>query len=140
MARSSQVAKIGREMREAASKMMSDVMLAAADGVETACPVKTGHLVSNFILTTGAPYVGVAGSPEDVSYAAQDAGREKVLDYDIGRDGKIYLSNNVEYLRSQPPFVTEAMTAAAAAAPRGRRAGVRRALKAMAKSALRRGK
>src|SRR6185369_8509491 len=102
VARSNQVAAIGREMRAALSKMMSDVMLTAADNVEAASPVKTGHLVSNFILSTGTPYTGVDGSPDAVSYAAQDAGREKVLSYDIGRDGKIYLTNNVEYLAQQP--------------------------------------
>lgn len=139
MARSSQVAKIGREMRQKLSKMVSDVMLAAADGVEAACPVQTGHLLSNFILSTRSPHTGVEGSPDSVSYAAQDNGREKILAYDVGRDGRIFLTNNVDYLSLQPPFVTDAMMSAVSAAPKAAQGRVRSALRKMAKSALKRG-
>ena len=137
--RDPQTAKIGREMREALSTMLSDVMLAAAESVEAACPVQTGHLVSNFILSTGSPYSGVDGSPDAVSYDAQNRGKDKIAKYDVGRDGRIHLTNNVPYLAQQPPFVTEALMAGVAAAPRGRKTQVRRALKSMAKAALRRG-
>jgi hypothetical protein len=114
-------------------------MLTAADAVEAVCPIRTGHLLSNFILSTGAPFSGVAGSPENVSYAAQDAGRAKVLAYDIGRDGRIYLTNHVEYLRYQSPFVTTALMSGVAAAPRGMKTRARAALKSMAKASFRRG-
>lgn len=139
MARSSQVARIGREMREQLSRTLSNVMLAAADSVESACPVRTGHLLSNFILSTGRPHSGVEGSPEAVSTAAQSAGRDKVRNYDVGRDGRIYFTNHVEYLKHLPPFVTEALMAAVRAAPRGSRSRARAALKGIARSSFRRG-
>lgn len=126
-------------MRAAISATLRDVMLTAADAVESACPIDTGFLLSNFILSVRSPFVGTTGSPESVSYAAQDAGREKVLNYDVGRDGKIYLTNHVEYLRYQPPFVTQALMSGVQAAPRGRKTQARKALKALAKASFRRG-
>lgn len=114
-------------------------MLTAADAVEANCPIRTGHLLSNFILAVKRPHVGVEGSPESVSYAAQDAGREAVLEYDVGRDGRIYLTNHVEYLRYQAPFVTEALMGAVAAAPRGMKTRARAALKAIARTSFKKG-
>lgn len=139
MARSQRTAKIGRECRAALSKMLSEVMLNAADSVESSSPVKTGHLLSNFILSTGSPHVGVEGTPDTVSYAAQDSGRDRVLKYDVGRDGRIYFTNHVEYLKYLPPFVTEAMQRAVSVAPRGQKTRVRAALKSMARAAFKKG-
>ncbi len=120
--------------------MMSEVMLNAADAVEASSPVQTGHMLSNFILSTGSPHSGVDGSPEAVSYAAQDAGRAKILRYDVGRDGRIYLVNHVEYLKYQRPFLSEAMQRAVSLVPHGQKTRVRKALKAMARAAIRGGK
>jgi hypothetical protein len=128
--RTSSPAAIGREMRAALSATLRDVMLTAADAVEAGCPIRTGHLLSNFILSTGSPHQGVEGSPEAVTYAAQDAGRAKVLSYDVGRDGKIYITNHVDYLRYQRPFVAEALAAGAQAAPAHQRASARAMVKA----------
>jgi hypothetical protein len=133
--RTSSPAAIGREARAALSATLRDVMFTAADAVEAGCPIRTGHLLSNFILSTGSPHSGVEGSPEAVTYAAQDAGRARVLAYDVGRDGKIYLTNHVEYLRYQRPFVAQALAAGASAAPPERRAAAR----AMVKTAWRGG-
>jgi hypothetical protein len=130
---------IGKSMRAALSETLRNVMLTAADAVEAACPIRTGHLLSNFILSTGSPHQGVVGSPEAVDYSAQDAGREKILAYEVGRDGKIYITNHVEYLKYQRPFVTEALMSGAAAAPRGMRGRARKALKAMARASFKRG-
>lgn len=132
-------AAIGKEIRAALSATLRDVMLTAADAVEAACPVDTGHLVSNFILSTGSPHRGVEGSRESVSYAAQDAGREKVLAYDVGRDGKIYYTNSVDYLQYQGPFVTQALMSGVQAAPRGQKTSARAALKALARASFKRG-
>lgn len=131
---------IGAEIRGQLSATIANVMLSAADAVEAACPVQTGHLLSNFILSTGAPHHGVVGSPEAVSYSAQDKGRAKVLEYDIGKDGKIFYSNNVHYLRFLPPFVTQALMTGVQAAPRGRKTAARSMLKSLAKLSFRRGK
>ena len=139
MARSAQSARIGRSLREKLSKQLADVMLTAADACEAHCPISTGHLVSNFILTVRTPFTGVDGSPEAVSYAAQDAGREAVLAYDVGKDGKIYLRNNVEYLKYQPPFLTEALQAGVAAMPHGRKTATRKMLKQMARDIFKKG-
>lgn len=128
-----------REAQAALSETMKNVMLTAADAIEAACPIRTGHLLSNFVLSTGTPYQGVDGSPEAVSYAAQDAGRAKVLDYDIARDGRIFIRNNVEYLQYQRPFVTEAIMSAASAVPPSRQPRARKALKAMARASFKRG-
>lgn len=128
-----------QEARAALSALTSEVMLSAADAVEAACPIRTGHLLSNFILATGTPHTGVEGSPESVSYSAQDTGRAKVLEYDAKRDGKIYLTNHVDYLKYQRPFVTEAMVSAASAAPRGKNIRARSALRSMARAAFKRG-
>lgn len=148
MARDPQVAKIGREMRAKLSSMLSDVMIAAADSVTRATPVDTGHAMSNWVLSVGAPYGSVDGSREAVSFNAQSAGIERIQRYDVGRDGKIYLRNNVFYLQyldkghsPQAPagFVTLALQQGARLAPRGRRTQTRSMLKAMAKQAYRKG-
>lgn len=139
MARSSQVAKIGRECRAELSKMLSEVMLVAAESCEANCPVKTGHLVSNFVLTTGAPFNAIAGSPESVSYAEQQAGKAKIAAFDVGRDGKIFLRNNVDYLHFLPGFVTESLQAGVRVAPRGSKGRVRKLLKSMARVSFKQG-
>lgn len=148
MPRDPQTAKIGRAMREKLSQMLSDVMIAAADSVTRATPVDTGHAMSNWILSTGAPYAAVAGSRESVSFSEQAAGIAKVQRYDIGRDGKIYLRNNVHYLQyldrghsQQAPrgFVTIALQQGVRLAPHGSKGRVRTLLRAMAKQAYRKG-
>jgi hypothetical protein len=138
--RGDQVAKIGKEMREALSGTMRDVMLAAAASVEAQSPVDTGHMQSNFVLSTGRPYGGVDGSRESVSRAAQDAGRAKMAKYDIGRDGpRVFLTNNVHYFKYHQGFFTEALMAGVQSAPRGMKLRSRKLLKSVARSALRRG-
>lgn len=132
-------AAIGREMRAALSDMLKNVMLTAGDAVEANCPIQTGHLLSNFVFSTGKPFTGIAGTRELVSYSEQDAGRERILAYDVGRDGKIYYSNSVEYLKYQTPFVTQSLLAGVAAAPRGHKTRARKALKAMARASFKAG-
>lgn len=147
--KSGQVARIGREIRAQMSAMLAGVMVQAAEAVTDATPIDTGHAQSNWILSTGAPYTGVDGSRESVSEAAQVYGLEKMARYDLGRDGKIFLVNNVPYLpdldkgsspQAEPGFVARAILSASKAAPRGQRARVRSALRAMGKAALRGGK
>lgn len=144
------VAAVGRDMRRALSEMLAGVMTAAAEAVTDATPVDTGHAQSMWVLSTGSPFVGVEGSRENVSYAAQVYGLEQMAKYDVGRDGRIYLTNNVEYMtdlaegsspqQPEPGWITKALLTASSKAPKGRRAVVRKALRAMGKSALRGGK
>lgn len=149
-ARTGSPAAIGREMRAELSAMLSGVMTAAAQAVTEATPIDTGHAQSNWILSTGSPHSGVDGSRESVSEAAQVHGLEKMASYDVGRDGRIYLVNNVSYMpdladgsspqQPEPGWVTEALLSASSKAPKGRKAGIRKALRAMGKSALKQGK
>src|SRR3954471_3117190 len=90
--------QIGKQLREDLSKICRDVMLTAADAVTNSTPVDTTHAANNWVLSTGRPYLGVDGSREAPSHAMQDAGIEKIQNYDVGRDGKIHLRNNVFYL------------------------------------------
>jgi hypothetical protein len=121
---------IGAKMRAALSKQTSNVMLGMHDAIVAACPVRTGHLVSNFVLSVRGPY-----TDETDGTSAQDAGRSAVERYDIARDGaKIYLTNNVEYLRHVRPFIAEAL---AGAPPAARRSS---AFRAVGKTAFRQGR
>jgi len=137
-------AAVGRELREFLSNLMRDVMLLAADNVTNSTPVDTGHAASNWVLSTGSPYAGIDGSRAAVSTAAQEAGIERIQHYDIGRDGPIFLRNNVLYIQfldqgwsqqAPPNYVALALQAAARRAPRGRKQSVRRVLRDMSRSA-----
>lgn len=107
-------------------------------------PVDTGHARSNWILSMGRPYEGIDGSRAAVSETAADAGFDSLERYDVGRDGKIYLRNNVLYIQfldrgwsAQAPagFVGAAFMQAVSSMPRGRKAATRKVLKGMAKQA-----
>lgn len=137
-------AQIGRDIRADLSRVLRDVMLLAADAVTNATPVDTHHAESNWVLSTRQPYMGVDGSRSAVSWAAQNAGIAALQTYDIGRDGKIYLRNNVLYLEfldqgwsQQAPahFVAMAFQSAARRAPRGRKTAVRKMLRDMSRAA-----
>jgi hypothetical protein len=130
------------------SNLLRDVMLDAASAVIGATPVDTGHAASNWILSTGHPYMLIDGSRLDVSTSAQDEGIAKIRDYDVGRDGPIYLRNNVLYLQfldkgsspqAEANFVADSFVSATASAPRGSKTRVRKMLRRMAREAYRRG-
>jgi len=137
-------AQIGRELRAELSKTIRDVMLLAADNLMNATPVDTGHASSNWVLSLGSPYTGIDGSRQAVSTVEQDRGIDAVTGYDIGRDGPIYLRNNVLYLQfldqghsQQAPagFVGQAFMAASRRAPHGRKTSTKKMLRSMARSA-----
>ncbi len=137
-------ASIGREIRADLSKTISQALILAADNVTNATPVDTTNAANNWILSTGSPFTGVDGSRESPSHSAQDAGIAKIRNYDVGRDGKIFLRNNVLYLQflddgwsqqAPPGFVAIAFAAASRIARGGRRAAVRKLLKGMARHA-----
>ena len=139
-------ASIGREIRADISKTLRDVCLLAADNLANATPVDTGHASTNWILSTGSPYNGIAGSRESVSVAEQEQGIADLQDYDVVRDGPIYLRNNVLYLKyldagwsqqADAGFVGASFQAAARRAPRGRKTAVRKMLRSMSREAYR---
>jgi hypothetical protein len=145
---SAKAKRIGDEIRQAISKTLRDVMLLAEQNVSTSTPVDTGHAMSNWILSVGSPHSGVDGSRADVSFTAQARGRARVQTFDVGRDKRIYLRNNVPYVQyldrgssQQAPagFVARAMAAALRKAPYGRKGAVRKMLRAMAKTAYKKG-
>jgi hypothetical protein len=61
-------------------------------------PRDTEHASSNWIATTGAPFVGVVGSKEAVSRAVQGTGLAMLALYDVS-DGPVFIVNNVAYIR-----------------------------------------
>lgn len=130
------------------SRALRDVMLLACDNLINSTPVDTGHASSNWILSTGSPHRGVEGSRENVTTAAQAAGIAALQDYDMVRDGKIFLTNHVFYLhflnqgwsqQAVANFIYLAMIAAARRAPAGRKRAVRRMLTRMSHAAYVRG-
>lgn len=138
-------ASIGRELRADLSKTISKVMLLAESNLREATPVDTTLAASSWILSTGRPSTEIGGSHEAPSTAAQDAGIAALQHYDVGRDGRIYLTNNVEYLQhlddgsspqAEAGFVARAFAAAASGAPYGRKGAVRKMLAGMARHAF----
>jgi len=135
---------IGKAIRDDLSRVLRDVMLLAADNVTNSTPVDTGHAASNWVLTVGSPYTGIDGSRAAVSTDAQEQGIARIQRYDIGRDGPIYLRNNVLYVQfldkgwsQQAPanYVALALQAASRRAPHGRVQSTRRVLRSMARAA-----
>jgi hypothetical protein len=146
--RTNSPAVIGKDIRAVLSGVVRDVMLDATQALIAATPVDTGHAASNWILSTGSPHSGVDGSREAVSTGAQDAGLAAIERYDVGKDGKVYLVNNVDYIGdldqgSSPQagagFVARALLSGVSAAPKGRKTAARKMLKGMAKTAFKRG-
>lgn len=141
-------ASIGKAIRADLSRVLRDVMLLAADNVTNATPVDTTHAATNWVLSVKSPYMGIDGSRDAPSDAAQQAGIARLQTYDIGRDGRIFLRNNVLYLQwldkgwsqqAPPGFVAAALLDATRRAPHGRKQATRRVLRAMARSAYRKG-
>ena len=137
-------ATIARELRADLSKTIRDVMLLAADNVTNATPVDTGNAANNWVLSTGSPFAGVDGSRESPSHVAQDEGIAKLQNYDVGRDGKVYLKNNVLYLQfldaghsqqADPGFVAAAFAGAARRAQHGRKRAAAKMLRNMSRTA-----
>ena len=142
------IAAIGRDARRELSKVIVDTMTLAVRNLSNSTPVDTEHAASNWIVTFGSPFKGVAGSRVNVSWSEFYNGLAKLKRYDVGRDGRVYIRNNVLYLQyldrgwsqqAPPGFVAMAMTAAAQRAPFGRKMAARKMLRAMARQAYRRG-
>lgn len=138
---------IGRAARRELSTVIKKVVGLALDNLVNSNPVDTEHSRSNWVVSVGRPYTGVDGSRESVSYAAQEHGRDVLANYDVGRDGPIFLRNNVHYEKyldegssqqAPPGWVAMAILAAQRLAPQGRKGSVRRMLTAMARQAIER--
>jgi hypothetical protein len=139
MARSAQARQLAARMHKALSAVFGNVMLAVSESIEAASPVKTGHLQSNFVLSTGSRYGSVDGSPRAVSHVAQKGGKSRIESYDVTKDGPlIFLTNNVNYLEFHRGFVTFALQSGAARISQGGEV-TNRALKSLAKGAAREG-
>jgi hypothetical protein len=137
-------------MRDKLAENIAQTMLLARQNVTNATPVDTEHARSNWVLSVGAPYRGVCGSREAVSYADQRAGDIRVRRYsgrDVAANRKIYLRNNVFYMiflnrgwSQQAPanFIVRALTGAGATRhmPKGTRQHMRQALRQMGREAL----
>lgn len=141
-------ASIGRELRADLSRTLRDVFLIGTQSVIDATPVDTEHDSNNWMLTTGSPYAGVDGSREAPSHSVRDGLIEKFRNYDVGRDGKIYLRNNVFYTQfldagssqqAEAGFVAKAFAQGARRAGHGRKQAARKVLANVSRSAYHRG-
>lgn len=139
---------IGRGIRDRISRVVRDTVLLAVERLRDATPVDTGHAMSNWVPSVGAPFTGIDGSRENVSFAAQQAGIRQVQRYDVGRDGQVFIRNNVPYLKyldagssqqAPPNFVALALLSGSSLAPRGAKGRVTALLKRLARSAYNRG-
>lgn len=146
MARRGQnAAAIGREIRAELSRTIAETMTRAVMNLRETTPVDTGHARSNWVLSVGRPYTGVDGSRLAVSMAASDAGLALMARYDVGKNPRVFLRNNVEYItyldegwspQAPPNFVAMAINDAANGVQRGRRGQVRKMLKGLARAAI----
>ena len=93
------IAAIGRDARRELSKVIVDTMTLAVRNLSNSTPVDTEHAASNWIVTFGSPFKGVAGSRVNVSWSEFYNGLAKLKRYDVGRDGRVYIRNNVLYLQ-----------------------------------------
>lgn len=141
-------AQIGREIRAALSATIRDVATAAMDALIQTTPVDTGNARNNWIASFGAPHTGTDGSRLSPSSSMQEASIQRLQRYDVGRDGPVYIRNNVIYVQyldqgrsSQAPagFVAKALLSAVARAPWGRRQQARKMMRRMARTAYLRG-
>jgi hypothetical protein len=75
-----------------------DVVLEATAILKRTTPIATHHAESNWIPSMGHPHVGVDGSREGVSFAAQEAGIAEVADEPPESKRVANLTNNVGYI------------------------------------------
>lgn len=140
---------IGRAIRDKISKVVRDVMNLATLNVIAATPVDTGHAASNWIISYGAPYTAIVGSRIAVDTTVRDSALATLQEYDVGRDGVVYLRNNVPYLKfldggssQQAPanFIAIALMGGARLAPHGMKGRVQKLLRRVSQGAYKRGK
>lgn len=109
-------ADIKREMLATLSKTVAGTMRAACDSVVAATPIRTGRARASWILSLDMPTAAEPGPGVDTG--PQDAGYAAIENYDISRDGPIYLVSNSDYMsalddgwspQAEPGFVTRAI-------------------------------
>lgn len=143
-----QAAKIGRSIRAKLSQVTRDVIKLAMNNLINSTPVDTGHCASNWIASYKRPFTGIVGSREAVDWGPQRSSLDLLERYDVGRDGAIFIANNVPYLRfldqgssQQAPanFVAMALLGGARLAPHGYKTRVKAMLNKLARGAYKRG-
>lgn len=65
----------------------------------TSTPVDTGWARANWVVSIGAPFQGVAGSPGAVTTGPQADGTARLLVYSLTQSPLIWITNNVPYIR-----------------------------------------
>ncbi len=140
-------AAIGRELRAHLSKTIYDALRRATAALRDSTPVDTTNAANNWMITTRAPYEGVDGSRAEPSHSVQDALLAEMADYDVVRDGKVFIRNNVLYVQylddgwsdqAPPGYVWTVFSNAADGATGERRAAVAKMLRGMAEHAYHR--
>lgn len=95
----SEARRVANEGRDFVSKLVTEIMLNVEFGLTSppsrgGTPRETGFHASNWVGSIREPFTEVVGSPEAVSFAAQQRGRAELNRFDMKRDRRAYLSNN----------------------------------------------
>ena len=131
-------------MRDALSVAVRETMLIAHQRLTAATPVDTTHAASNWLLSISRPNFAIAGSRQNVDWGPYHAGRDLIAAYHV-RMGKIYLRNNVPYIRAlnnghsqqaPPGFVQKALAGGATRMPRGTRRDAAKMLRGLGDAAI----
>ena len=93
-----QVRSVMAALERAAERVIIKVTLDVTSNLIEANPVDTGWSRANWIPSVGSPTKDPAGSKQAVSTAAQAAGLARMRTYDLHRDGKVFITNNVPYI------------------------------------------
>lgn len=99
MAGTREADRTAAKLRKVVADVVKRVGFAVHAELTTANPVDTGWSRANWIVSIGAPFEGVVGTPERVSQGAQVVGQGQLLVYDT-KKGDVWISNNVPYIQA----------------------------------------
>lgn len=95
----SQTASILEALDKVATRVVRRLTFSVHAELVEANPVDTGWSRANWIATTGAPFEGVVGSPDQVDIGAGSASVAHVgSSYQAGSGLAVFLANNVPYM------------------------------------------
>jgi hypothetical protein len=106
-----------KAVRKETMKSFRKVVISAQQNLVIATPKDTSWASSNWIISTGRPFQGLAGSKENVSLAEATSSQSSVANWDPFK-GPVFITNNVPYIgllnagfspQARPGFVQEAV-------------------------------
>ena len=93
-----QIRSVMDALERVAERVIIKVTLDVTSNLIETNPVDTGWSRSNWIPSVGSSTKAPVGSKQSVSPAAQAAGLARMRTYDLKRDGKVFITNNVPYI------------------------------------------